>query len=131
MTKEEIELCAWSSILIPLQQPLSDYDTLYIEDKNNGIVLATTNLRIPYQFIDTSPELFVDWLQLFFIWDPLILILMLIFPLTLDYIILISKIIVTFMSRTRHQIPHDSFYRPKITIMIPAHNEGSRIRKFY
>ncbi len=106
-----------------LQQPLSDYNTLHIEDKNNGAVLATTNLRIPYQFVDTSPELFVDWLQLFFIWDPLILILMLIFPLTLDYIILISKIIVTFASRTKHQILHDSFYHPKITIMIPAHNE--------
>ena len=106
-----------------LQQPLSDYDTLHIEDKNNGIVLATTNLRVPYQFVDTSPELFVDWLQLFFIWDPLVLILMLAFPLTLDYVILTSKIIVTLMSRTRRQIIPDSFYRPKITIMIPAHNE--------
>ncbi len=106
-----------------LQQPFSDYDTLHIEDKNNGAVLATTNLKIPYQFVDTSPELFVDWLHLFFIWDPFILILMLAFPLTLDYIILISKIIVTFVSRTRDKISPDSFYRPKITIMIPAHNE--------
>ncbi|WP_316506664.1 glycosyltransferase [Nitrosopumilus sp.] len=106
-----------------LQQPLSDYNILHIVDKNNGVVLATTNLKAPYQFIDTSPELFIDWLQLFFIWDPFILILMLIFPLTLDYIILISKIIVTFVSRTKRKILHDSLYRPKITIMIPAHNE--------
>lgn len=106
-----------------LQQSLSDYNVIHIIDKNNGIVLANTNLKIPYQFVDTSPELFIDWLRLFFIWDPLILILMLIFPLTLDYIILISKIIITFVSRTKSNVLHNFLYHPKITIMIPAHNE--------
>ena len=106
-----------------LQQSLSDYNVIHIVDKNNGIVLATTNLKIPYQFVDTSAELFIDWLHLFFIWDPLILILILIFPLTLDYIILISKIIITFVSRTKPKVPHNFLYHPKITIMIPAHNE--------
>ena len=106
-----------------LQYPILDYDRLHIIDKNNNIVFATANLNTPYQFVDTSPELFTDWLRLFFIWDPLTLILILIFPLTLDYVILISKIIVTFASRLRPKVHYDSLYNPKITIMIPAHNE--------
>ena len=106
-----------------LQHSILNYDRLHIIDKNNGIVFATANMNTPYPLVDTSPELFADWLRLFFIWDPLTLILVLIFPLTLDYIILISKIIVTFGSRTRSKIPYDSLYNPKITIIIPAHNE--------
>ena len=106
-----------------LQYPILDYDRLHIIDKNNSIVFATANLDTPYPFVDTSPELFIDWLRLFFIWNPLTLILILIFPLTLDYLILISKIIVTFASRLRPKVHYDSLYNPKITIMIPAHNE--------
>ena len=106
-----------------LQHSILSYDRLHIIDINNSIVFATANLKTPYPLVDTSQELFADWLRLFFIWDPLTLILVLIFPLTLDYIILISKIIVTFVSRTRPKIPYDSLYNPKITIMIPAHNE--------
>ncbi|MDH5568313.1 MAG: glycosyltransferase family 2 protein [Nitrosopumilus sp.] len=110
-----------------LQYSILDYDRLHVIDKNNDIVFATANLNTPYPFVDTSPELFTDWLRLFFIWDPLILILILIFPLTLDYFILISKIIVTFASRLRPKPPYDSLYNPKITIMIPAHNEEKGI----
>ena len=110
-----------------LQYSLLDYDRLHVMDKNNNIVFATANLDTPYPFVDTSPELFVDWLRLFFIWDPLTLILILIFPLTLDYFILISKIIVTFVSRLRPKPSYDSLYNPKITIMIPAHNEEKGI----
>jgi len=110
-----------------LQYSILDYDLLHIIDKNNNIVFATANLNTPYPFVDTSPELFTDWLRLFFIWDPPVLILILIFPLTLDYFILISKIIVTFASRLRPKIHYDSLYNPKITIMIPAHNEEKGI----
>ncbi|MDH5666323.1 MAG: glycosyltransferase family 2 protein, partial [Nitrosopumilus sp.] len=110
-----------------LQYSILDYDRLHVIDKNNNIVFATANLNTPYPFVDTSPELFVDWLRLFFIWDPLTLILILIFPLTLDYFILISKIIVTFVSRLRPKPSYDSLYNPKITIMIPAHNEEKGI----
>ena len=110
-----------------LQYSILDYDRIYVIDKNNNIVFATANLNAPYPFVDTSPELFADWLRLFFIWDPLTLILILIFPLTLDYFILISKIIVTFVSRLRPKPSYDSLYNPKITIMIPAHNEEKGI----
>ena len=110
-----------------LQYTILDYDRLHVIDKNNNIVFATANLNTSYPFIDTSPELFTDWLRLFFIWDPLTMILILIFPLTLDYFILISKIIVTFVARPRSKIPYDSLYNPKITIMIPAHNEEKGI----
>ncbi|MGH1521232.1 MAG: glycosyltransferase [Nitrosopumilus sp.] len=110
-----------------LQYSLLDYDQLHVMDKNNNIVFATANLNTPYPFVDTSPELFADWLRLFFIWDPLTLVLILIFPLTLDYFILISKIIVTFVFRLRPKPSYDSLYNPKITIMIPAHNEEKGI----
>lgn len=110
-----------------LQYSLLDYDLLHVMDKNNNIVFATANLNTPYPFVDTSPELFADWLRLFFIWDPLTLVLILIFPLTLDYFILISKIIVTFVFRLRPKPFYDSLYNPKITIMIPAHNEEKGI----
>ena len=115
-------LCLNVDSVMP-QQSILNYNMLHVVDKNNGVILASANLRTPYPLVDTSPELFIDWLSLFFIWDPLVLILVLIFPLTLDYFILISKIIVTLASRTSNLMPRNFLYRPKITIMIPAYNE--------
>jgi cellulose synthase/poly-beta-1,6-N-acetylglucosamine synthase-like glycosyltransferase len=104
------------------------YDRVVIFDETTKKTLVVSDLDTPWLF-ETSPFLFLEWLVLFLPSSPLLIVLVMIFPLTFDYFRIIGKIVIVSLVtlKNRKKVRKRSLSKPKITIMIPAHNEEAGI----
>ena len=110
---------------------LNQYDQIMIYDKISGNYVANIPLR-DYGILRISGESFMDWLQYYFPIFPLVSIIVMIFPVIFDYIRTALKTIFFvfhFLHKKSKNLGIKMHYNPKITILIPAHNEEYGIQK--
>ncbi len=110
---------------------LNKYQKIVIYEKNSGTAFVNIPLR-DYGILRISGESFLDWLQNYLPVFPIIAVVIMIFPLLFDYIRSAFKIIffaihiLTTKSKNKQSY---LLFKPKITILIPAHNEEYGIKK--
>jgi cellulose synthase/poly-beta-1,6-N-acetylglucosamine synthase-like glycosyltransferase/sugar lactone lactonase YvrE len=110
---------------------LNKYRKIVIYDKTSGDTIADIPLR-DYGILRISGESFLDWLQHDFMIFPILTIFIIIFPLIFDYTRTIFKIFFFSIHLVLRKSDKKSFgdnYNPKITILIPAHNEEYGIQE--
>ena len=105
-----------------------DGSRIILHDEND--VLAYIPLQ-EYGVARISLHSFVDWMQYYLPVFPFIT-LILIFPLTFDYIRSIFKLLffpILWMSKKSENMGSNQNFNKKVTILIPAHNEAFGIQK--
>ena len=119
-----------NNFLIP-DVDLTKYQNLVVYDKTLEKTFANVPLR-EYGTLRISAQSFADWFQHYLPVFPIISIVIMIFPITWDYIRTGFKIIFfafhILFNRSRIKQMYLPF-SPKITILIPAHNEEYGIKK--
>ena len=110
---------------------LNQYDQIMIYDNISEDAVANIPLR-DYGILRISGESFMDWLQHYFPIFPLVSLIVIIFPVFFDYIRTALKTIFFafhFLHKKSKRLGIGMHYNPKITILIPAHNEEYGIQK--